>query len=90
VDQTGRLALCRHAQRNDRPLAPGIKAKGEIRTQWCHVIDIDPASPYDHLTGSGGDFAGRDDGPAEAARRRTLARFQMPPTTSPAPMGGGA
>ena len=42
MDQAGRLALGRHAQRHDRPLASGIKAKGEIRTQFHHVIDIAP------------------------------------------------
>ena len=42
VDQAGRLALGRHAQRHHRPLAEGIKAKGEIRSQFHHVIDVAP------------------------------------------------
>jgi arylsulfatase A-like enzyme len=40
VDQAGRLALRRHPQRHDRPLAQGIKAKGEMRDQFHHVIDV--------------------------------------------------
>jgi hypothetical protein len=42
VDQAGGVALRRHAQRPDRALAKGIKAKGELRSQWHHVIDIAP------------------------------------------------
>ncbi len=42
VDQAGRLALGRDAQRHDRPLAEGIKAKGEMRSQFHHVIDVAP------------------------------------------------
>jgi arylsulfatase A-like enzyme len=40
VDQADRLALGRHAQRDDRHWPQGIKAKGEIRTQFHHVIDV--------------------------------------------------
>ena len=40
VDQAGRLALGRDPQRHDRPLAGGIKAKGEVRNQFHHVIDV--------------------------------------------------
>ena len=43
VDQAGRLALRRHAQRHDRPLAAAAStAKGEIRNQFHHVIDVAP------------------------------------------------
>ena len=42
VDQTGSLALGRNTQRDHRPLAEGIKTKGEMRWQFCHVIDIAP------------------------------------------------
>lgn len=42
MDQTGRLTLGRHAQWHDRALAKSIKAKGEIRSQFCHVIDVAP------------------------------------------------
>ena len=42
VDQAGRLALGRHAQRHDRPLAERHQGKGEIRTQFHHVIDVAP------------------------------------------------
>jgi arylsulfatase len=38
----GRLALRRHAQRHHRPLANGIQAKGELRSQFHHVIDVAP------------------------------------------------
>ena len=38
-----RLALWRHAQRHDRALARrASRRKGEIRSQFCHVIDIAP------------------------------------------------
>ena len=40
VDEADRLALGRDAQRHDRPLAERIKAKGEIRSQFHHVIDV--------------------------------------------------
>ena len=42
VDQAGRFALGRNAQRDDRPLAQGHQAKGEIRSQFHHVIDVAP------------------------------------------------
>jgi len=42
MDQASRIALGRHAQRHDRALAEGIKAKGETRSQFCHVIDVAP------------------------------------------------
>ena len=42
VDQAGRLALGRHAQRHHRPLAEGDQAKGEMRSQFHHVIDVAP------------------------------------------------
>ena len=43
VDQAGRLALRRHAQRHDRALARAAsRRKGEIRTQFHHVIDVAP------------------------------------------------
>jgi hypothetical protein len=42
VDEAGGVALGRHAQRHDRALAEGIEGKGEIRTQFHHVIDVAP------------------------------------------------
>ena len=42
VDQTGRFALRRDPQRHNRALAKGISAKGEIRSQFHHVIDVAP------------------------------------------------
>jgi len=42
VDQAGRLPLGRNAQRHRRPLAQGIKARGEVRSQFHHVIDVAP------------------------------------------------
>jgi arylsulfatase A-like enzyme len=40
VDQADRLALRRHPQRHDRPLAERHQGQGEIRTQFCHVTDV--------------------------------------------------
>ena len=40
VDQAGRLALGWHAQWHDRSLAQRLKGKGEIRSQFHHVIDV--------------------------------------------------
>ena len=42
VDQAGRIPLGRHPQRDDRALALGIAAKGELRNQFTHVIDVAP------------------------------------------------
>ena len=42
VDQAGRLALGRHPQRHHRALAGRHHRKGEIRSQFCHVIDVAP------------------------------------------------
>ena len=42
VDEAGRVALGRGPQRDDRALARGIKARGEIRSQFHHVIDVAP------------------------------------------------
>ena len=42
VDQAGRLPLGRHAQRHDRLLAERDQGKGEMRSQFHHVIDIAP------------------------------------------------
>ena len=43
VDQAGRLALGRHAQRHDRALAQRHHgASGEVRSQFHHVIDVAP------------------------------------------------
>ena len=42
VDQAGRLALGRHPQRHDRALAERDQARGEMRDQFCHVIDVAP------------------------------------------------
>jgi hypothetical protein len=52
----------------------------------------DPASPYDRLIGPGGDFAGRGDGPAEAAAWLAAApwpHFQMPAYHLARPDGQG-
>ena len=42
MDEADRLALGRHPQRHDRPLARRVQSKGEIRTQFSHVIDVAP------------------------------------------------
>ena len=42
VDQAGRLPLRRHAQRAGDHWPKGIKAKGEMRSQFHHVIDVAP------------------------------------------------
>ena len=43
VDEAGRLALGRDAQRHDRPLSEAmIKDKGGVRHQFSHVIDVAP------------------------------------------------
>jgi arylsulfatase len=42
VDQAGRVALGRYAQRHHHQLAEGIKGKGEMRSQFHHVIDVGP------------------------------------------------
>ncbi len=43
VDEAGRLALGRHAQRHDRALAERHRRrKGEVRNQFHHVIDVAP------------------------------------------------
>ncbi len=42
VDEAGRLQLRWDAQRDGHPLAPAIKAQGELRSQWHHVVDIAP------------------------------------------------
>ena len=41
MDQAGRIALGRHPQRHHRPSGrAGSRRRGEIRTQFSHVIDI--------------------------------------------------
>ena len=42
MDQTGCFALGRNPQRHYRSLAKRNKAKGEIRSQFSHVIDVAP------------------------------------------------
>jgi arylsulfatase len=42
VDEAGRLALGRHAQRHDRPLAEGHQGEGRDPLQFHHVIDVAP------------------------------------------------
>ena len=42
LDEAGRRQLRRHPQRHGRLTGPRIKAKGEVRSQWHHVIDIAP------------------------------------------------
>ena len=43
VDEAGRLALGRYAQRHDRALAErDSRRSGEVRTQFHHVIDVAP------------------------------------------------
>ena len=42
VDQAGRLALGRDAQRHDRPLAEAHQGQGRPPHQFTHVIDIAP------------------------------------------------
>ena len=42
MDQTGGLALGGNSKRHDRSLAETIKAKGEVRSQFTHVIDVAP------------------------------------------------
>jgi arylsulfatase len=42
VDQAGRVALGRDAQRHHRPLAQGHQGKGRHRNQFSHVIDLAP------------------------------------------------
>ena len=43
LDQAGRVELRRHAATSMVVHWPnGIKAKGELRTQWHHVIDVVP------------------------------------------------
>ena len=40
VDQAGGLPLRRHPQRDHRPLAQRVQAKGEVRSQFHHIIDV--------------------------------------------------
>jgi arylsulfatase A-like enzyme len=42
VDQAGRVPLGRHPQRHHRPLATRDPGKGQVRTQFHHVIDVAP------------------------------------------------
>ena len=42
MDETGRQPLRRHPQSAGCALAKGIKAKGQQRTQFHHVIDVVP------------------------------------------------
>ena len=42
VDEAGRLALGRHAQRTIVHWPTGFTASGEVRSQFHHVIDIAP------------------------------------------------
>ena len=42
MDEAGRQPLGRHPQRHDRSWPNGIAARGEIRNQFAHVIDVAP------------------------------------------------
>ena len=89
VDEADRVALGRHAQRDDRPLAAGIRAKDEVRSQFHHVIDIaatvldaaglpEPATVHGieqmPLHGVSMTYSFDD---ASAAERRTTQYFEM-------------
>ena len=74
VDEAGRLALGRHAQRHDRALAERIKAKGEVRNQFHHVIDV-AADGARGRRPAGADVRQRR--PADAARRASRWRYSF-------------
>ena len=42
MDEAGRVALGRDPQRDDRALGERHPAKGEVRAQFHHVIDVAP------------------------------------------------
>ena len=70
VDQAGRVALGRHAQRHDRPLAERHQgARARSASQFHHVIDVAPTDPR----GRGASAADRRERRPAGADRRASA-----------------